>query len=162
LAIWVVFAGGLTVYMLQRGSAAQTPAKAFATEAAQGVYTLVVTTTFAAQPDPFALTTGGEAPAALQIRMGSRILLQKTDGILPGRPMRIPIDQGVAKGTNELFIEATPAVDSADRAQAVRLQLLQDDLTVAQATYWADPGENIAKTFRFEIEERHKDSEHDP
>lgn len=159
-AIWVVFAGGLTTYMLQRGSVAQTAANAIAMETAQGVYSLVVTTTFAAQPDPFALTAGGEAPAALQIRMGSRVLLHKTKDILPGRPMRVTIDEGLVNGTNELFIEASPALDSADRAQAVRLQLMQGELTVAQDTFWAGPGETISQTFRFDIEERHKDTEH--
>jgi anaerobic selenocysteine-containing dehydrogenase len=148
-------------YMLQRGTMAQTPADEIAMETAQGVYTLVVTTTFSAQPDPFALTAGGEAPAALQIRMGSRVLLHKTDDIMPGRPMRVTIDEGLAKGTNELFIEASPPLDSADQAQAVRLQLLRDELTVAQDTFWADPGENISKTFRFDIEKRHEDTEHD-
>jgi hypothetical protein len=93
--------------------------------------------------------------------MGSRVLLHKTDDIIPGRPMRVTIDEGLAKGTNELFIEASPPLDSADQAQAVRLQLLRDELTVAQDTFWADPGENISKTFRFDIEKRHKDTEHD-
>jgi hypothetical protein len=159
--IWVVLAGGLTIYMLQRGSAASTPANDIGVEAARGAYTLVVTTTFAAQPDPFALTAGGEAPAALQIRMGSRIVLQKTDDILPGRPMRVAIDEGLVKGTNELFIEASPPLDSADRMQAVRLQLLRDELTVAQETFWADPGENISQSFRFDIAERPRDTDHD-
>jgi hypothetical protein len=159
--IWVVFAGGLMIYMLQRGSAAQTPANEIFVETAKGVYTLVVTTTFAAQPDPFALTAGDEAPAALQIRMGSRVLLHKTDDIMPGRPMPVTIDEGLVEGTNELFIEASPPVDSVDRAQAVRLQLLRDGLTVAQDTFWADPGEKISKIFRFDIEKRRKDTEHD-
>jgi hypothetical protein len=147
-------------YMLQRGSVARTPANEITTERAQGVYTLVVTTTFAAQPDPFALTAGGEAPTALQIRMGSRVLLQKTDDIMAGRPMHVTIDEGLAKGTNELFIEVSPPLDSADRAQAVRIQLMRDELTVAQDTFWSDPGENISKTFRFDIEKRHTDTEH--
>jgi hypothetical protein len=147
--------------MLQRGSAAQTPAKEFAIEAAQGLYTLVVTTTFTAQPDPFALTAGGQVPAVLQIRMGSRLLLQKREGILPGRPMRVTLDQGLVRGTNELFIEASPPLDAADRAQAVRLQLLRDQLMVAQETFWAEPGETISTPFRFVIEERAKDTEHD-
>ena len=161
--IWVVFAGGLTTYMLQRGSVARTPTDDIAMETAQGIYTLVVTTTFAAQPDPFALTAGGEAPAALQIRMGSRVLLHKTDDIRPGRPMRVTIDDGLMKGTNELFIEASPPLDSSGReqAQAVRLQLLRDDVMVIQDTFWADPGEKISKTFRFDIEDRHEDAEHD-
>ena len=83
--IWVVFAGGLMIYMLQRGSAAQTPANEIFVETAKGVYTLVVTTTFAAQPDPFALTAGDEAPAALQIRMGSRVQCDADyAGCIPG------------------------------------------------------------------------------
>jgi hypothetical protein len=148
-------------YMLQRGSVARTPADQIVMERAQGVYTLVVTTTFAAQPDPFAFTAGGEAPTTLQIRMGSRVLLQKTDDIMAGRPMRVTIDEGLAKGTNELFIEVSPPLDSADRAQAVRIQLMRDELTMAQDTFWSDPGENISKTFRFDIEARHTDTEHD-
>jgi hypothetical protein len=159
--IWVVFAGGLMTYMLQRGSVAQTPAEAVTIETAQGVYTLVVTTTFAAQPDPFALTAGGEAPAALQIRMGSRVFFHKTDDIMPGRPMRVTIHEGLVKGANELFIEASPPLDSADQAQAVRLQLLRDELMVAQETFWAEPGENISKTFRFTIEARQEEAQHD-
>lgn len=158
--IWVVLAGGLTTYMLQRGSAARTPTGEIAMETAQGIYTLVVTTTFAAQPDPFALTAGGEAPAALQIRMGSRVLLHRTADIMPGRPVRVAIDEGLMKGTNELFIEASPPLNSADRAQAVRLQLLRDELIVVQETFWAEPGEKISKTFRFDIDDRHEDAGH--
>jgi hypothetical protein len=159
--IWVVFTGGLMTYMLQRGSAAKTPVDPVEIEAAQGVYTIVVTTTFEAQPDPFALTVGDDTPAALQIRMGSRILLHKEEGIVPGQPMRVTIDDGLVKGANELFIEASPPLDSADRAQAVRLQVFRDDMMVVQDTFWADPGGKISKTFRFDIEDRHKDTEHD-
>ncbi len=162
--IWVVFAGGLMTYMLQRGSTAQMPANEIAMETAQGVYTLVVTTTFAAQPDPFALTAGGEAPAALQIRMGSRVLLYKTDDIAPGRPIRVAIDKGLVKGANELYIEVSPPLGSGDRAQtaqAVRIQVFRDELVVAQDTFWSDPGENISRTFRFDIEAPHRDTEHD-
>ena len=53
--IWVIFTGGLMSYMVQRGSGTPAPTEGIKTEAARGVYTLSVTATFTAEPDPFAL-----------------------------------------------------------------------------------------------------------
>ena len=159
--IWILFIGGLTTYMLQRGSAAPSSADKITIEGAQGTYSLVVTTTFTAQPDPFALTNDSAPPAALLVRMGQQILLSKTDDILPGQPMGVTITDGLVKGTNEILVQASPPLDNADQAQAVRVQLLRDDWQITEQTYWAAPGENISEVFRFDLVTQLEDADHD-
>lgn len=156
--VWIVFVGGLLSYMSQRGSAVEVLPETAVVETAGDVYDLVLTTTFTAQPDPFALTAGDAPPAALQVRLGSQVLLRKTDGVLPGHPIRVPVEAGLVKGTNEIFIEVSPPLDSADQAQAVHVEVQRGSLTVAEATYWAAAGGTIAETFRFHIEERQEET----
>ncbi len=160
-AIWIVFAGGLMGYMAQRTAIAPPPETSVSTAAATGVFTLVITPTFAAKPDPFALTAAGDSAFALQVRIGSRILLSRTEDIEPGRPIRVTIGEGLVAGINEIFIEASPPLDTADRSQAVRIQVLQDEITIAEDTFWADPGQKISETLRFETADQKEDPDHD-
>ena len=159
--IWVIFTGGLMGYMLQRDSVTPAPVKGITAAAADGAYTLVVTATFAAEPDPFALTATDDPPPALQVRMGSQVLLRKTDDVQPGQPMRVPLTKGLVVGANELFVKASPPIKTNAQAQAVRIQILRDGLTFVEQTYWAAPGENVSETFRFDIDDQQEDAEHD-
>jgi hypothetical protein len=147
--------------MLQRDSVIPAPAQGITAAAARGAYTLVVTATFAAEPDPFALTAGDDPPPALQVRMGSQVLLSRTDDIQPGQPMRVPLTKGLIVGANEIFVKASPPVETNVQAQAVRIQLLRDGLTFVEQTYWAAPGENVSETFRFDIDDQQEDTAHD-
>ena len=152
LLIWGVFTGGLTFYMQQRDTVAGTQPAAITLEKAPGRYFLNITTTFAAEPDPFALTTGDEPPAALLVRLGSNIVMSKADGIKPGIPMQVALADGLTVGSNEIFVQASPPLRAESGAQAVRVQILKDDIVLKEQTFWAAPGENVAESMRFDIE----------
>ena len=148
-------------YMLQRDSVTPAPVEGIKAATAEGIYTLVITATFAAEPDPFALTATDDPPLALQVRMGSQVLLSKTDDIQPGQPIQVPLAKGLVVGANEIFVKASPPIETNARAQAVRIQLLRDGLTFVEQTYWAAPGENVSETFRFDIDDQQEDAAHD-
>ncbi len=161
LVIWGMFVGGLTFYMQQRDTAAMVQPAAIHLEKAAGRYILSLTTTFTAEPDPFALMVDGESPAALVVRLGAHTIISKTGGIIAGEPVRVELTDGLKVGANELFIQASPPLQTTNGAQAVRVQLYKDEQVLKEQTYWAAPGENIAQSFRFAIEAEQEQDGHD-
>lgn len=153
LIVWIMVIGGLLLYTQHRDMVVEGVGEAFTTQKAAGRYVLTVTTTFDAEPDPFALTTESAGqPAALLVRMGDRTLLRVIDRIAAGQPIRVTLDGGLATGVNEIYVEASPPLSAGDRAQAVRIQILNDDVSVAEQTFWSSAGGKVAETFRFQID----------
>lgn len=151
VAIWILFVGGLALYMNQSTPQAAAPqASRFQAQAARAAYHLEIFATFSAQPDPFALQVADEPPPALVVRLGGQEILRKSEGLAADQAVRAE-DIPVVLGANELYIEASPPLDS-PRYQAVQARILQDDQVVAQKSFWAAPGSRIADSFSFEIE----------
>jgi hypothetical protein len=153
LLIWITFIGGLLAYTQQHRPEAEGGRPVFTPPKAEGRFSVTVTTTFAAEPDPFALTAGTtDPPAALMLRMGRRVLLQVTDRLSAAWPVSAPLDEGLNKGINEIYFEAYPSLNDAAQAQAVRLELFKNDQRFAEKTFWSSPGGKVADIFRFTID----------
>jgi hypothetical protein len=147
---WIVFVGGLGLYMHRR-DAGRTSARAAVTlPPAAGRYTVEVTPTFRARPDPFALRTetSGDAPA-LRLRLDTREILHLTDGVEAGRPVVVEDLEGLVEGPNELYLEASPPTDETARRHFVQLRVLRDGRTVAEEVFWSEGGAQVAGSLRF-------------
>ena len=155
--VWVLFVGGVTLYMGHRHSAMGQPATAMALRTVDRTYLVEVTTSFTAEADPFALRTdtSEEAPALL-LRLGDTELLRLSDGVVAGQPRRLEAVQGLTRGSNELFVKATPPTALEGR-QFVQLRVLQGGQSLAETVLWSEGGAAVAGSLRFVLEEDEED-----
>lgn len=147
--IWILFAGILTLYMQQRPGP-PAPAEVLAGKqetAAQ--YRLEVTTSFAAEPDPFALQTGTSPPPALLLRMGSEEILRISRRIKAGIPITVSPLRGILPGDNEIWFAAYPPLENASGTRALRIRIQENARTLADRTFWSEPGGKVSGTIRF-------------
>lgn len=168
--IWIIFAGGLALYMDNRNPA---PSPVEKTEAGsepvsaslnQGHYVLEITPAFAAEPDPFALQTDpGLLPPALLVRIGNREILRVTEPMDAGIPLVTDPLTGLSPGKNEIWFETSPRLEAYSKTHALRIRVLENSQAIADQTFWSEPGENISGVLQFGIAKHpEKESAHDP
>lgn len=151
-AIWIVLLGGLVLFMHSREENTQTLEMIF--ESAAAKYGLELVTTFAVEPDPFALQTdASDAPAALLVRLNGKEVMRKSKRLERGAPIKLESVPDLLRGHNEFYIEANPPLEQSSGANAVRMRLLRDGSPIAEKTLWAEPGGKIAATFSVTVEE---------
>lgn len=160
LAIWIVFAGGFGLYMHKSGTAPEVAHGRAQLQAARGSYTIEITPTFSASPDPFVLQdTKGKTAAVLLLRIGEREILRLTDNVEVGKPVRLEGVEGLVDGTNELFLEVNPPVEESDRRHFVQVRVLRDNAAIAEQVFWSEGGARVTGGLRFKIiaedEKRH-------
>ena len=150
--IWLVFVGGLGIYTHYRDATVRAARPIVEIQTVEGNYAIEITTTFAVEPDPFAVQTDelGQQPA-LVVRLGQREILKITDRLAAGTPIRIEPLLGLVEGTNETYLEASSRLEQVGESQAVRVQILRDGQTIAEQTFWSLPGGKVAETMRFEL-----------
>lgn len=144
----ILFIGGLALYMNHRDNKVPVEKTPIQTTISQGIFTLEITPGFAPAPDPFALST--DPPALLLIKTGNREILRKTEGVEAGKPLRVEALSGLAVGHNELYIQASPPSDD-NAHHALRVRVLENETSIADATFWAPPGAGISDTLYFSI-----------
>jgi hypothetical protein len=160
IAVWIVIVGGLGAYMHQRDQSGAAPMVAVDIEQAEDTYALIITTTFAVEPDPFAIQVDDkDKPPALLARLGNQEILKITDRLEAGTPMEINPLSGLSTGENELYLEANPPVGSTATSNAVKVQILHDGQPMSEKIFWSDPGSKVAGTFHFSISESEKEKE---
>ena len=152
LLIWIVFVGGLGFYMHHRDVSALTSRPDVETQAAKGHYAMEITTTFAVEPDPFALKLDSEEKQpALLVRLVDQEILRVNDRLEAGTPIRLEPLSGLVEGLNEIYLEASPPLEQTGKSHAVRVKILRDGQTVAEETFWSQPGGKVADTMGFEL-----------
>jgi hypothetical protein len=156
--IWVVFIGGLGAYMQHREAA--TAPKAQVQRHAEGAFSLEITPTFALETDPFALQSGGVAPAVLSVRVNGNEVVRLTDPRQGQAAIRVEPVPGLVEGNNEFYVEANPPAGEASTAHAARMRIYRDGLPVADRVLWADAGARIAEAFQLTVEPEHVREEH--
>ncbi|MFH1116051.1 MAG: hypothetical protein V1792_19225 [Pseudomonadota bacterium] len=142
--IWVLLIGGLAVYMQSRETASV--GAAYKLHGAEGVFALRITTTFAAEPDPFALQTERNEAPALLVKLNGSEILRITDRVDAGTPIEVKPVPGLIDGRNEFYLEANPPLGSANLSYAVRVQLFRDGQLITERSLWSEPGARIAST----------------
>jgi hypothetical protein len=154
-AVWIFIVGGLATYLNQRDRAPITQSVSIETKKVEETFSLLVTTTFAVEPDPFAIQIDDtDKPPALLVRLGNRDILRKTDRLDAGTPLRVDSLPGLITGENELYLEANPPLDVSDATRngnAVRVRVLRNDQIVAEKTFWSNLGGKVVGIFRFSI-----------
>ncbi len=156
--IWVLFIGGLLLHISGREKIPNATAETFTeAEAPSGQYTLEVTPGFAAAPDPFALAPEGEGDAPLLVvRMGGRELMRVEKEMAAGTPLILSPVPGLSAGENELFLSASPPLETSGKSFALRVRILagasvDGGSPIAEKTLWSPPGGAIGGTFAFTI-----------
>jgi hypothetical protein len=159
--IWVLLIGGLTVYMQSRDTAAV--GVTYKLHSAEGIFALQITTTFAVEPDPFALRTGQNEASALLVKLNGNEILRRTDRVQAGTPIRLEPVPGLIDGRNEFYLEANPPVGLANLSYAVRVQLFRDEQLIADRSLWSEPGSRIASAFQVSVAKdlKEKDAHHE-
>jgi hypothetical protein len=136
--------------MIQRDSGAVASRPQVELQAAQGHYALEITTTFAVEPDPFALQTeGGEQKPALLVRLADKEILRVTERLESGVPIGVEPLTELTEGTNEIYLEASAPLEQAGKSHAVRVRVLRDGQTVAERSFWSGSDGRVADTMRF-------------
>ncbi|MDQ1239968.1 MAG: hypothetical protein QG577_2154 [Thermodesulfobacteriota bacterium] len=142
--IWIIFIGGLSVYMQARESVEMAPDKTLQT--AMGKFTIRVTTTFAPVPDPFALKTLEQSSSSLTVKLhGVKVLGPDSQPDADEFLFRADLPQLLA-GRNEFYVEAYPDLRAASKANALRVEIMKDGVVLTDRTFWSEPGERIAGT----------------
>lgn len=151
ISVWIVFLGGLALYMNQRGEAPE--ARTFEQAEADGVFALEITPSFDAEPDPFALNVDDSTDsAALQVRLAGDEVFRGGDSVIAGRPILVRPIEGLTLGKNEFYLEASPPMDDGGRSHAVRVRVFRDDRVFFERTFWSEPGGRVAATFVADLE----------
>lgn len=161
ILIWVVLFGGLQLFLQTRsqGRVVSIPD----VEVASGQYRLEITTTFAVEPDPFALAVDvNDLAPALLVQLEGRPLVTITDRLEAGKPVIVQPLTGVKVGRNEFLVKAHPPSAQAQRANALRLSLFRDEKLLAERSVWSTPPEPLVATITVEVEpEVEEDADYD-
>jgi hypothetical protein len=149
--IWVVLVGGLATYMAYRNQGAVTHSQMLVQ--ARGAFAVEVTPTFDLEPDPFALQTNdsGTAPALL-LKINGTEVAKRSHRIQRGIPLVFERVPSLTQGSNEVYLEANPPLEEANRALAVRVRVLRDGQPIVERSFWSDMGSKISATFDVKIE----------
>lgn len=159
--VWIVLVGGLWTYVQHRDASYSTLVNRSAPELqkTETTYQLTVTPTFSLEKDPFALNLDERSGAqSLTIAInGQRLSLPDT--LEQGQPYRIDQVEQVVYGYNELFLQASPPLDAANRDHAVRITLADDNQLILDRTLWSHKGSLVTGSIMFTI--AHEESSHD-
>lgn len=163
VVICITFIGGLGLYMNNRATALPGPGQDYQVQAAKAQYSLLITTTFAIEPDPFAVQIDDDAQAAgLIVRLGKKEILRQTGDMESGVPVIVKPLEGLVIGNNEIYLEASPPLQDSNKSHAVRVQIMENDILIAEKTSWSQPGGKVADTMSFSIEtQEKKEDDHD-
>lgn len=151
--IWLVLIGGLSLYLGQRDAVIgpTDPPKAQPAPAQAG-YALEITPTFGAAADPFALQDNNQPPSTLLVRLAGHEIYRGGEPLARGESLRIDPVQGLAAGANELYLEASPSLEEAHLAHALRIRVLREGVPVLDRTLWSEAGAKVAGTILFTLE----------
>ncbi len=149
-AIWLVLVGGLTAYMSTRQEVIAP--RTFDLPKGKGEFSMEITASFDAEPDPFSLRADKDDPATtLLVKLNGRQVLQRTDKVPGGTPLVAENIAGVIQGKNEVYLEVNPGVTDIYKPHAVRVRVLRDNEPIAERTFWSEPGTRIAGTLSFDV-----------
>lgn len=104
-----------------------------------GPVELVLTPTFSAVDDPFALRSPDGGPPRLQAWHEDTLLLRHTTDLRAGERVRVP---GLELGRDQasIRVEATPAPDEAVHPCALRVEVYRDGVLCDDHTLWSHGG----------------------
>jgi hypothetical protein len=161
--VWVVFIGGLTLYMNHRGSADYAVVNFHEFKKVEKVYALEVTPSFVLKSDPFALNIDGRnGSPALLVRLGQHIIFEVDAPLTISETYKVEPLNGLIIGENEIYVEASPPLNQISTQNALRVRIMKNGNPVAEKTIWSSPGSKVSGTFQFTLKaDDHNFSEED-
>jgi hypothetical protein len=153
IIVWVIFIGGLTLYMKHRGSVDYSATDFYEFKQVEKVYALEVTPSFLLESDPFALTMDSQNNSpALVVQSGEHELLNVRAPLTNAETFRIEPLHNLIVGQNEIYVEATPATNHFSTYNAIRVRIIKDGYPFAEKTIWSPPGTKVSGIFQFTLE----------
>jgi len=161
ILIWVVFVGGLWLYTWHRNAALpKSPSTVQAVERVKGDFSLEVTPTFSIEKDPFALQSDTKTSSSLELRLNGRILEVAAEDLTRGKVIKIHDLSDLQVGFNEIYIKASPPLAETQLAHGLRVNLLDQGLTIVDQTVWGSGGGLVSGSISFTFTPS-KDEDHD-
>jgi len=162
LIIWLATVGGLWCYERLRAEPGHTgpPQPVVAAVDAAEDYSLLVTTTFSLEPDPFALQTDDAPAAPLELRLNGVAVPVESERLQRGRPWTLEKVEGLVRGHNEIYLQASPPLEESELAQGVRIKLVRGGDVVVDRTLWSEQGALVAGSVHFQLESSDTTHEH--
>ncbi|TVM16901.1 hypothetical protein DPQ33_10865 [Oceanidesulfovibrio indonesiensis] len=157
--VWAAILCALGLFLMGRDRPARTVAPA-AVESGSGSafdsagYTLEITPSFAPAPDSFALPGDPLARSGLVVSRNGHILYTYENGGEQGATIELHPAPGIEPGLVEYLVEASAVQDAngSPQSAALRVRLLHYGGTLAEKTFWSDPGGLIRGVLRVSIE----------
>lgn len=137
VAIWVVFVGGVALYVEARHRPPDVAVRSLVEASGEFEVALTATHDIGAAVDPFALAADASAPAA-SVRVAGSEVAHAVEELPAGRTVVVGDLEGLVSGRNELFVEVAPPAGAAP--YAVRVALRRDGVEVAHLVLWGEPG----------------------
>lgn len=154
VCIWCVFIGGLWVYTAAK-NAQRTENSQHVVEVhrARASYSAAITLTFALEKDPFALVSEESEGKSIEAWLNGVELSFDEDSFTQGNKNFLHEIEGVLVGVNEIFIKASPPVNSEMSAHGARLQIFENDVVIVDETAWSGDGAIVTGSYIFTIGE---------
>ncbi|MCU0615140.1 MAG: hypothetical protein MUD09_08700 [Desulfobacterales bacterium] len=150
--VWVVFIGGLSLYMKHRGSVNYLEENTHQFKMVEKVYALEVTPSFVLESDPFSLTMDSrDSSSILLVRLGNHEILNVDDPLTGSEAFTVEPLQGLIVGENEIYVEASPPLDNFTTQNALRVRIIENGFPLAEKTIWSPPGAKVSGTFQFTL-----------
>jgi hypothetical protein len=150
--VWVVFIGGLTLYMKHRDSVDYLKDNFHEFKMVEKLYALEVTPSFILESDPFALAIDSQdSSPVLLVRLGDHEILKVDDPLTISETFRVEPLDGLIIGENEIYVEASPLVEHFTTQNALRVRIIENGYPLAEKTIWSPPGAKVSGTFQFTL-----------
>jgi len=150
LFIWVIIVGGLWSYITHRDARRQQVIPQAAKDLAiDGRFAIAITPTFSAEKDPFALTTTESDTPPLEIRLNGTPLELPSREVRRGEIILLESITGMLTGHNEIYVNASPPLSESTLQNGVRVEVFEDEVTIAETTVWAGEGALVSGTLSF-------------
>ncbi len=158
ITIWVVIIGGVSLYMGSRPEVTRAIALVPEGIGSGEPFRLEATPTFTAEADPFALEEeAGEGAFVVWLNGGE--VLKAAEESRAGVAVVLEPVQGLIKGVNELYVEASPPVGFDGESYGVRLRLMHSGVAVAEETFWSEDGSRVTGVLRVDLTEKETEAD---
>jgi len=162
LIIWVAIVGGLWGYtqsrMLLKGHPVQNVQPEM--ERTTRSFSLGITPTFSVEEDPFSLALDQNNQQGFQVAVNGKLIPISPDELKQGQRLTITDVGNIARGLNEIYVQASPPLQAAEIEYGVRILLLEEETIVAEKTFWSQSGSLVTGTLVFNLEEKEQDHDH--
>lgn len=161
IAIWCVCIGGLWGYTQLKNyqRLALTRVEPVVQEAVKK-YSVGITPTFSLEKDPFAFVDEESEGKSIELWLNGKEIEVDENGFSQGVTSYFHEVDGVLKGPNEIFVKASPPVDSEMSSYGIRLQVIEDGVSVVDETVWSAEGALVTGSYIFSTGEEKHDEEH--